>query len=107
MCHHHGITVGFKGEDLKQKESTMGMVWIVAGTAIIVSMSFKKKLLILLPADWSHYGKVSLNFFFQLLLVQKFHKNHNLYESFQSQTLRYLTNDILLGRESKITIACY
>ena len=40
-----------------------------------------------------------LKFFFQLLLVQKFHKNHNLYESFQSQTLRYLTNDILLGRE--------
>ena len=31
LCHHCGITEGFKGEDLKQKESTVGMVWIVSG----------------------------------------------------------------------------
>lgn len=33
----------------------------------------------------------------QLLLVQKFHKNHNLYESFQSQTLRIIDDNVLTG----------
>ena len=35
--------MGFKGEDLKQKESTMGMVWIVAGTANYCLYEFLKK----------------------------------------------------------------
>ena len=50
LCHPCGITEGFKGEDLKQKESTVGMVWIVSG---VDSFSYQLT-----------YGKVPLNFFF-------------------------------------------